>query len=310
MSSAAPRLSIVVPVRDDRRVDDLLESLGAQRGAPHFEVIVALDGSTRSPRWPPGLDGRVLPGPGAGPYAARNRGIGAARGDVLLLTDSDCLCPPGWVRIAAAAFEDPTLLALQGASKAAEDTRLSRWIQREYDRYVASHAAAGYRRFCNTRNFGLRRSLAFRSPFPESFPRGGDGVYGLTLERAGVKIRYAPEWEVFHRHPHSRWEEGRAAFEQGRQGALWQTEGLDLFGESEGLPRHGPGAWLARAAPGRPLAREATVGALLAAAGGLGAASAVIPGEIGYRAFSRFHRAAHLAGRLWGAGRRPGGFAR
>ncbi len=309
MSSAAPRVSIVVPVRDDPRIDDLLESLGAQRDAPPFEVIVALDGSTRSPRWPTGLDGKALPGPAAGPYAARNRGIAAARGDVVLLTDSDCLCPPRWVRIAAAAFEAPTLFALQGASKAAEDTRLSRWIQREYDRYVASHASTSYRHFCNTRNFALRRSLALASPFREDFPRGGDGVYGLTLERAGVEIRYSPEWEVFHRHPRSRWQEGRAAFDQGRQGALWQAEGIDLFGEAGGSRPQGPGAWLACAAPAPGLARAASAGALFAAAAGLGAASALFPGEIGYRSFSRFRRAAHLAGRLRGA-RHPGRPAR
>jgi len=288
-------------------VDELLESLGAQREAPAFEVIVALDGSSRTPRWPTGLAGRVLPGPRKGPYAARNRAIAEARGTIVLLTDSDCVCPPDWVHTAARLFEEfsaSNIRAIQGASRPAEDTRLSRWIQREYDRYVESHAANGYRRFCNTRNLGLRRDLALAFPFPESFPRGGDGVYGLTLERNGVEIRYAPRWEIFHRHPRSRWTETMAAFDQGRQGAHWQEAGSDLFGEPSGPPRRGSGAWFRRALPEGCLPRLIGATGLLGAAMALGAASAALGGEAGYRSFSRSRRAAHLAGRLRGEAER------
>jgi glycosyltransferase involved in cell wall biosynthesis len=300
----SPRVSVVVPVREDLRIDDLLESLAAQRGAPAFEVIVAIDGWNRLPRWPTGLAGRLLPGSPEGPYAARNRGISASRGRIVLLTDSDCLCPPDWVRIAATSFEDPTVQVLQGASLSADDTRLSLWIQREDERYVASHAATGYRRLCNTRSFGLRRDLAIALPFPEILPRGGDGVYGLHLATAGVEIRYEPSWRVFHRHRRSRWAEARVAFDQGRQGARWQTRGFDLFGESSRPTPRGPGAWLRRVLPGNRLSRRVAATGLLGVAAALGVASFLLPGEIGYRTFSLFRRAAHLAGRLEGESER------
>lgn len=304
MSFGSVRVSVVIPVRDDPRIDDLLASLAAQRDAPPFEVLVALDGAARTPRWPAGLPGRTLPGTPRGPYAARNRGIGEASGDIVLLTDSDCLCPPDWVRVGAVAFEDPALRALQGGSLPAEDTRLSLWIQREYERYVGSHAATAYRRFCNTRNLGLRRILALALPFRETFPRGGDGVYGLALEREGVTIRYAPDWAVLHRHPRSWWKEGQAAFDQGRQGALWRAEGFDLFGDGRGQAERGAGAWLLQAVPENRVAKRLAGAGLLGLAAAFGLASAALPGELGYRAFSRFRRAAHLAGRFRGESER------
>jgi glycosyltransferase involved in cell wall biosynthesis len=294
-------ISVIVPVRDDPRIDGLLASLAAQRGAPPFEVLVALDGARREPRVPPALPVRLLRLPPRGPYAARNSAIREAKGEVLLLTDSDCLCPPDWIATAARFFEDETTAAVQGASRASEDSRLSRLIQLEYDRYVASHATAGYRRFCNTRNFAIRAAIARELPLPEALPSGGDAVYGWLLERRASAIRFEPGWWIAHRHPTSRWDEGRRVFAQGRDGALWGRElGLDLFASPREEEPRGPGAWLLSRARGRPAARRAAALALLPAAALLAALSAVLPGDAGAGAFSRFRRAAHLAGRLSG----------
>jgi glycosyltransferase involved in cell wall biosynthesis len=294
-------ISVLVPVRDDPRIDGLLTSLAAQSGAPPFEVLVALDGARREPRVPSALAARLLRLPPRGPYPARNAAIREAKGDVLLLTDSDCLCPPDWIATAARFFEDEATAAVQGASRASEDSRLSRFIQLEYDRYVASHAAAGYSHFCNTRSFAIRAAIARNLPLPEALPRGGDGVYGRLLERRGIAIRYEPGWWVTHRHPSSRWDEGRRAFAQGRDGALWRRElGLDLFTPAPGEEPRGPGAWLLSRAGGHEAASRAAALALLPAAAILAALSAVLPGDSAAGAFSRFRRAAHLAGRLSG----------
>jgi hypothetical protein len=292
------RVSVVVPVRDDPHVDALLASLDAQRDAPEFEVLVAMDGSRRRPRVPAALPARLLRLPALGPYPARNAAVREAKGEVLLFTDSDCLCPPDWIATAARFFEDATVMAVQGSSRASEESRLSRLIQLEYDRYVASHAAAGYRHFCNT------VISPFAPPSRErlagSLPRGGDAVYGWLLEGA-VTIHYEPSWWVAHCHPASRWDEARRAFAQGKNGALWGRElGLDLFGsgpaDDSGWRR--PGARLLFATRGRPVARRAASLALLPAAALFAALSAVLPGQAGAGAFGRFRRAAHLAGRL------------
>jgi glycosyltransferase involved in cell wall biosynthesis len=301
----SPQVTVIVPVRDDPRVDQLLGSLARQQNPPPFEVLVALDGSRRTPTVPEGLDARLLHLPPAGPYAARNAAIGEARGAVVALTDSDCVCPPDWAARVAARFRDPSIQALQGGSRARRANRLSRWIQREYERYVASHAGAGYRRFCNTRNFAIRTEIARKHPLPERFIRGGDTMYGRFLEEAGVAIRYEPDWHVNHDHPRSRAAEGRKAFHEGLDGARWERRtGAHLFGSPPEGTR-GPGSWLLRhLPPGRPARRTASI-ALLGTAAALAWASFVVPGEAGYRFFSRFRRACHLSGRLWGEAGSP-----
>lgn len=298
------RISVIVPVRDDARIDGLLASLADQRDAPDFEVLVAMDGARREPRVPPLLPARLLHLPPQGPYPARNAAIREAKGEVLLFTDSDCLCPPDWIATAARLFQDETTAAVQGASRASEDSRLSRLIQLEYDRYVESHAAAGYRHFCNTRNFAIRTSIARELPLPENFPRGGDAVYGWLLERRAIAIHYEPRWWIAHRHPASRWDEGRRAFEQGKDGALWGRRlGLDLFTSARALEPRGAGAWLLSRTRGRPTARPVFTVVLLSAAALFAVLSAILPGHAGAAAFSRFRRAAHLAGRLTGEAR-------
>lgn len=297
------KISVIVPVRDDPRVDGLLASLAEQRGAPVFEVLVAMDGSTREPRVPRALPARLLRLPSRGAYAARSSAIGETAGEVLLFTDSDCLLPPDWVRTAAGLFEDPSLEALQGASRASDDSRLSRFIQREYERYVASHAAHGYSHFCNTRNFGIRAELARRVPMPETFPYGGDGVYGRLLEARGISIRYEPSWWVEHRHSTSRRAEGRRAFDQGLNGARWaRAAGPNLFDDDHAASGHGrgPGAFLLKHLPRSRRARRAASLVLLPVAAALAAASGAFPGRAGYRCFSLFRRTCHLSGRLRG----------
>jgi Glycosyl transferase family 2 len=260
-----------------------------------------MDGSKREPRVPAALPARLLRLPPRGPYAARNAAVRESKGDVLLFTDSDCLCPPDWIATAVRFFEDETLVAVQGSSRASEESRLSRLIQLEYDRYVASHAAAGYRRFCNTRNFAIRAAIARELPLPEAFPLGGDAVYGRLLDRRAITIHYEPSWWVAHRHPASRWDEGWRAFAQGKNGALWTRElSFDLFGSrpADDSRGRGPGARLLSLTRGRPVARRAAALALLPAAALLAALSAVLPGRAGAGAFSLFRRAAHLGGRL------------
>jgi len=121
-------------------------------------------------------------------------------------------------------------------------------------------------------------------------------VYGRWLEARGIVIRYAPDWAIEHRHPTTSWREGARAFEEGRDGARWEAaEGVDLFG---GTSASGPGAWLLEATRASPAAQRTASVALLPLAGLLAAASAVLPFAAGAAAFSRFRRAAHLAGRL------------
>lgn len=111
--SGNPQISVVVATYNRRQL--LLRSLQtvfAQDIAPErYEVIVVVDGSTdgttaalRDLR--PPCFFRVLERPHRGPSAARNDGIRAARGEVILILDDDILCQQDLIRQHLAAHDD------------------------------------------------------------------------------------------------------------------------------------------------------------------------------------------------------------
>src|SRR5207244_1921243 len=108
MSAPSPVASVVIPVFNDRqRLERCLDALEQQTyPAERFEVIVVDNGSTQT------LDDlatryRIQLGresrPGA--YAARNRGLAMAVGEVIAFTDSDCLPDRDWMERGVAALE-------------------------------------------------------------------------------------------------------------------------------------------------------------------------------------------------------------
>jgi glycosyltransferase involved in cell wall biosynthesis len=94
--SQIPQISVVIGVYEDWiPLDSCLRSLAEQVNAPKFEVIVIDDGSSQSIpeqicRWGERLPFTLLRQEHAGISVARNRGIQASHGSILLFVDADC----------------------------------------------------------------------------------------------------------------------------------------------------------------------------------------------------------------------------
>lgn len=118
MSASLPRMSIIVPVYNDR--SNLAECLAAIRAAalPGCEIIVVDDGSTDGSGEVARRAGAVMIrlDRNAGPAAARNQGAARARGDIVFFVDSDVAVASDAARRVADAFSaDPTLAAVFGS---------------------------------------------------------------------------------------------------------------------------------------------------------------------------------------------------
>jgi GT2 family glycosyltransferase len=102
----SPEVSVVIPTRNRHAsLRRTLTALAGQRTARDFEIVVVDDGST-PPVGPAELSvapqARVVPGPRRGRAAgARNAGIAAADGALVLFTDDDTEPEPDWLEAAA-----------------------------------------------------------------------------------------------------------------------------------------------------------------------------------------------------------------
>ena len=97
------KYSLIIPVynRPDE-VDELLESLCHQTHKD-FEVLVIEDGSQNKCeevvlRYLSCLDVRYFYKENSGPSPSRNYGAERSRGEFLLILDSDCVLPPGYIQ--------------------------------------------------------------------------------------------------------------------------------------------------------------------------------------------------------------------
>jgi glycosyltransferase involved in cell wall biosynthesis len=199
-----PEVSVVVPVHDGAaELPALFAALGAQT-APRerFEVLVVDDGSTDAT---PALVeasaiARLVRTEGRqGSYAARNRALEVARGELVAFTDADCRPDPTWIErgIAAMAASGADLLAgridlpLGPRPPVAAVVDAARHLDQE--RYAKEGFGA-------TANLWARRD-AFRrfGGFDGSLRAGGDAEFGRRAVRAGATLRFAPD--VLVRHP-------------------------------------------------------------------------------------------------------------
>jgi GT2 family glycosyltransferase len=212
----AAGLTIVVLTRNRRELlRDCLESLFAQEdpGVP-LEFVVVDDGSNDKTaemvrELTAGRDNwRLVRQPHRGIAAARNAGIGAARGAWLAIVADDYLLPPGYARTVADYFR--------------------RDAQAEVVRFRVADASSGYlgRALYAYQEAGVLRRLAgagvssggcapgleasgaaafrcrvFRRVglFDESFPRGEDTEFSRRLAAAGIAVHYSPELRIPHR---------------------------------------------------------------------------------------------------------------
>jgi len=113
-----PRVSVVIPVRDDAvHLRRCLTALAVQT-RPADEVVVVDNGSTDdSAAVARGAGAVVLTEPVRGIARASARGYDRASGDVIVRLDADSVPPPSWIADAVRLLADPGVVAVTGPGR-------------------------------------------------------------------------------------------------------------------------------------------------------------------------------------------------
>jgi glycosyltransferase involved in cell wall biosynthesis len=223
-------LSIVVASYNDwLALESCLGSIAPQANGPRFEVVVIDDGSDipapeRIRQWARHFPLTIVEQSHAGISAARNRGIRASKGAVVLFVDADCRLDPNCLaalRSTIARFPQHNCfqLRLTGSCSSvvgrAEELRLVTFQE---------HALQpdGRIRYLNTAGFAMRRKRIGREAgvFDEAALRGEDTLLLANLIEGDTLPLFVPEAIVEHAIPLSLMEclrkDIRTAYLEGR----------------------------------------------------------------------------------------------
>lgn len=204
------KYSLIIPVynRPDE-VDELLESLCHQTHKD-FEVLVIEDGSQNKceevvQRYLSSLDVRYFYKENSGPSPSRNYGAERSRGEFLLILDSDCVLPPGYIQAIDEELARRDADAFGGPDRAHESfTPVQKAINYAMTSFFTTGGIRGGKKkmdkfYPRSFNMGVRAE-AYRALGGFAPMRFGEDIdFSIRIFKEGYACRLFPEAWVWHK---------------------------------------------------------------------------------------------------------------
>lgn len=204
------KYSIIVPVynRPDE-VDELLASLLHQE-EKDFEVIVVEDGSQVPcgdvcQRYAGQMELRYYEKPNSGPGQSRNYGAERAKGEYLLILDSDVVVPPGYLKAISEELERQPADAFGGPDCSHPSfTDIQKAISYSMTSFFTTGGIRGGKKkldkfYPRSFNMGIRRDVYLRLGGFSRMRFGEDIDFSIRIFQAGCHCRLFPEAWVWHK---------------------------------------------------------------------------------------------------------------
>lgn len=195
-------VSVIIPVYNDQMgIDACLAALSKQTWPSEcYEVIVVDNGSSPPIEVASCYNGfaRLAKCTTPGAYAARNKGIADAHGDILAFTDADCVPSDNWIESGIAALKrggnaciigGEVVLSISQRPTAVELYQyLAGFMQRENIEQRGFSATANI--------FVTRKSIDMIGGFSENLLSGGDREWCWRASKHGIPTNFAPGVKV------------------------------------------------------------------------------------------------------------------
>ena len=205
-----PVVSVIIPVYNGCiRIREALDGLVEQSYSRGFyEVIVVDNDSTDATRTvvceyerrTSGLIRLAVERKVRSAYAARNKGICVANGEILAFTDADCVPQSNWIEKGLEALKE--LSAAFAAGRIDMTFRAERpnlWEYFDAARKLNQRAYVEKAGFGATANLFVRQGLFDKyGLFRSDLQSGGDYEFGRRLTRGGERLVYAEDAVVCH----------------------------------------------------------------------------------------------------------------
>ena len=208
MVTSPPGISIVIATRN--RLSSLkrcVESIRAQDyPKERMELVIVSDGSTdETPEYLSALAAqepwiKVIAQTRGWQAHARNKGILLSSGELIAITDDDCVVTKDWLLSIASAMQNPKISGVGGHVQTAGNSLVARYIDhvRSLDPPLLPD---GSPQMLITANACFRRgALEQIGLFDETFGAvsGEDTEMSLRMRRKGMKLKFVPACRVAH----------------------------------------------------------------------------------------------------------------
>ena len=204
------RYSVIVPVynRPDE-VDELLQSL-TQQSFRDFEVVIVEDGS-KIPceevvnKYQSQLAIRYYSKPNSGPGQTRNYAAERSQGEYLLILDSDCILPPGYLQAVEDELQASPAEAFGGPDRAHDSfTPVQKAINYAMTSFFTTGGIRGGKKkmdkfYPRSFNMGVRADVYQKLGGFSKMRFGEDIDFSIRIFKNGCRCRLFPEAWVWHK---------------------------------------------------------------------------------------------------------------
>ena len=204
------KYSVIIPVynRPDE-ADELLQSLTLQT-YKDFEVVVVEDGSAIPCRevvekYAGRLDIHYYNKPNSGPGQTRNYGAERSQGEYLIILDSDCILPPGYLEAVEKELQACPADAFGGPDRAHESfSDLQKAINYSMTSFFTTGGIRGGKKkmdkfYPRSFNMGVRRDVYLALGGFSKMRFGEDIDFSIRIFKAGYRCRLFPDAWVYHK---------------------------------------------------------------------------------------------------------------
>ena len=211
-------ISVVIPAYNAAGcIERCLAALAEQTlSRERYEVVVVDDASTDDTAARAEAAGaRVVKLPvTSGPGGARNAGIEAAAGELIVFTDADCEPVPGFLEhLVSPLLDDPEVGGSKGTYLSRQSELVARFVQHEYEQRYRHTAKQEWLDFVDTYAACFRRAdLLEVGGFDARFRQCQDQELSFRLATAGVKICFVAGAQTYHTHASGLWSYARKKF--------------------------------------------------------------------------------------------------
>lgn len=210
MNTDLPYITIVIPVFNGEETIDLCLASVTSLDYPDssYGIILVDNGSTDATlEIAQKYNITVLHEPDIkSSYAARNKGILAAKGELIAFTDADCIVTPGWLKHLVQHWDDPTIGCFAGEIEAYQpETLVEKFSDRAGILRQAGTLSCPYLPYTQTANSAYRKEVFDKvGLFVPEMTSGGDADISWRMQKQlGLKIKFIPEALIYHKHRNS-----------------------------------------------------------------------------------------------------------